>query len=187
LKANEPKPATVKPGEAKTPPPAAPATGTEGTGTGGAPGGEGDEKVAAPPAHRRGRGGGGGGGRGGGGARDRPAGGGEAAGGAGGGGTVVGTEFLAYRQRIFSIIKNNWVQADRKTKLVALVRSELTPEGEVGNVRLERSSGDKAYDLSVVRAVERSSPLPPPPETYRDDFHEVVIEFHSEEGGHGAG
>src|SRR5262245_26065147 len=185
LKANEPKPATVKPGEAKTPPPAAPATGAQGTGNGGSAEEKVDEKFAAAAEHWRSRMASGGGGLDGAEAEHGPIG--EGTPGTGGGGTVVGTEFLAYRQRIFSIIKNNWVQADRKTKLVALVRFELTPEGEVGNVRLERSSGDKAYDLSVVRAVERSSPLPPPPEKHRDDFHEVVIEFHSEEGGHGAG
>jgi colicin import membrane protein len=185
MKANEARPATVKPGEAKTPPPAAPATGTAGTGTGGSAEEKVDEKFAAAAEHWRSRMASGGGGLDGAEAEHGPIG--EGTPGAGGGGTVVGTEFLAYRQRIFSIIKTNWVQADRKSKLVAQVRFELTPEGEVGNVRLERSSGDKAYDLSVLRAVERSSPLPPPPEKHRDDFHEVVIEFHSEEGGHEAG
>ncbi len=185
MKAGESRPATVRPGEAKTPPPAAPATGTEGTGSGGSAEEKVDEKFAAAAEHWRSRMASGGGGLDGAAAEHGPIG--EGTPGEGGGGTVVGTEFLAYRQRIFGIIKTNWVQADRKSKLVALVRFEITPEGEIGNVRLERSSGDKAYDLSVMRAVERSSPLPPPPEQHRDAFHEVVIEFHSEEGGRGTG
>ena len=108
---------------------------------------------------------------------------GEGADQAGGGGTVVGTEFLIYRQRVSSIIKENWVETDHRSGIMARVRFEISPEGEVSNIRLEQSSGDKAYDLSVMRAVQRSSPLPPPPERHRDDFHEVEIDFHPEEGG----
>jgi TonB family protein len=107
---------------------------------------------------------------------------------AGGGGTVVGFEFLSYRQRVFSTIKSNWANAVRHPGLVAAVRFEIQMDGGVSNVELLRSSGDKAYDQSVMRAVQRSSPLPPPPERYRDEFREVVIDFHSEEeGGRGSG
>ena len=107
---------------------------------------------------------------------------------AGGGGTVVGFEFLSYRQRVFSTIKSNWANAVRHPGLVAAVRFEIQMDGGVNNVALVRSSGDKAYDQSVMRAVQRSSPLPPPPERYRDEFREVVIDFHSEEeGGQGSG
>jgi colicin import membrane protein len=107
---------------------------------------------------------------------------------AGGGGTVVGFEFLSYRQRIFGLIKRNWANAVRRAGLVAVVRFALAPDGEVSSVELVSSSGDKNYDQSVVRAVQRSSPLPPPPERYRAEFGEVIIDFHSEEqGGQGAG
>jgi colicin import membrane protein len=107
---------------------------------------------------------------------------------AGGDGTVVGFEFLSYRQRIFGLIKRNWANAVRRAGLVAFVRFEIAPDGTVSGVQLVTSSGDKAYDQSVVRAVQRSSPLPPPPERYREEFREVVIDFHSEEeGGQGTG
>jgi TonB family protein len=106
----------------------------------------------------------------------------------GGGGTVVGFEFLSYRQRIFALIKRNWANAVRRAGLVAKVRFALEPDGAVSGVELVSSSGDRNYDQSVVRAVQRSSPLPPPPERYRDEFREVVIDFYSEEeGGQGAG
>jgi TonB family protein len=107
---------------------------------------------------------------------------------AGGGGTVVGFEFLSYRQRVFSTIKSHWANAVRHPGLVAAVRFEIQMDGSVNGVELVRSSGDKAYDQSVMRAVQRSSPLPPPPERYRDEFRQVVIDFHSEEeGGRGSG
>jgi hypothetical protein len=40
----------------------------------------------------------------------------------------------------------------------------------------------------VLRAVQRTQELPPPPAKYANEFSEFVIEFHSEEsGGRGSG
>jgi colicin import membrane protein len=39
---------------------------------------------------------------------------------------------------------------------------KLLPTGEVQNVRVTKSSGNAAYDEAVVRAIEKSSPLPLP-------------------------
>lgn len=105
----------------------------------------------------------------------------------GAGGSVVGFEYLSYRQRIFGLIKGNWVNPVRRAGLVAAVRFEIAPDGTVSGVQLLSSSGDKTYDQSVVRAVQRSNPLPPPPERYREDFREVSpLNFLSdEEGGQG--
>lgn len=41
---------------------------------------------------------------------------------------------------------------------------KLLPTGEVQSVRVTRSSGNAAYDEAVVRAIEKSSPLPLPPD-----------------------
>jgi colicin import membrane protein len=38
----------------------------------------------------------------------------------------------------------------------------LLPTGEVQSVRVTKSSGNNAYDEAVVRAIEKSSPLPLP-------------------------
>jgi colicin import membrane protein len=106
----------------------------------------------------------------------------------GGGGTVVGFEILSYRPRVFGIIKANWTNTVRTAGLIAAVRFQLAPDGTLSSVELVRSSGDRLYDQAVLRAVQRSNPLPPPPERYRDDFREVVVDFHSDEqGGRGEG
>jgi TonB family protein len=105
----------------------------------------------------------------------------------GGGGQVVGLEFLAYQQRVISMVKAAWVNAVTRPGLVAKVRFEIATDGEVSNVRLEQSSGDSAYDTSTLRAVQRANPLPAPPSRYATDFRDFVIEFKSEEGGQGAG
>ncbi|MGH7829264.1 MAG: TonB C-terminal domain-containing protein, partial [Candidatus Binatia bacterium] len=44
-------------------------------------------------------------------------------------------------------------------------------------------SGDASYDDSVVRALKRASPLPPPPESYRKDFMDVELTFQPKDLG----
>jgi protein TonB len=108
--------------------------------------------------------------------------------GPGGGGQLVGLEFLAYRQKVIDSVKGNWVHVVTAPGLVARVRFEIAADGGVSDVQLEQSAGHAAYDASVLRAVQRVSPLPPPPARYASEFRVFVIEFHSEETtGQGSG
>src|SRR6266567_208401 len=108
--------------------------------------------------------------------------------GKGGGGQLVGLEFIAYRQQVINTIKAQWTNVLARPGMVAAVRFEIAPDGQVSNVRLAQSSGNAAYDASAMRAVQHVGQLPPPPARYASEFHEFVIEFHSEEsGGRGAG
>jgi TonB family protein len=108
--------------------------------------------------------------------------------GKGGGGQLVGLEFIAYRQQVINTIKAQWANVIARPGLVAAVRFEIAPDGEVSGVRLAQSSGNPAYDASAMRAVQHVGKLPAPPARYASEFSEFVIEFHSEEsGGQGAG
>jgi TonB family protein len=108
--------------------------------------------------------------------------------GKGGGGELVGLEFISYRQQVINTVKAHWTNVIGRPGLVAAVRFEIAPDGQVSSIRLARSSGNQPYDASVLRAVQQASQLPPPPARYVNEFHEFVIEFHSEEsGGQGTG
>src|SRR5262249_26506982 len=108
--------------------------------------------------------------------------------GPGGGGQLVGLEVMGYRQQVINTVKARWTNVISRPGLVAIIAFEIGSEGDVSSVRIERSSGDAAYDASAVRAVQRATPLPAPPARYVKEFHEFQIEFHSEEqGGQGAG
>lgn len=107
--------------------------------------------------------------------------------GSGGGGQLVGLEFIAYREQVRNLVKAQWTHLAQPGR-VATVRFEISPDGQVSNIRLAQGSGDAAYDSSVLRAVQHTSQLPPPPARYVNEFREFMIEFHSEEtGGQGAG
>ncbi len=163
------------------------AVGATSGGATGAPAGQGSEKDAyALAMERRLRAGGGGGVGGGSENSTGPIGvGGE---GSGGGGQLVGLEFLRYRQLVIDTVKTNWANPFRRSGLVAKVRFRIAPDGAISEVRVATSSGDAAYDQSAVRAVLRANPLPPPPASYRNEFSEFLIEFHSQDqGGRGSG
>jgi TonB family protein len=103
--------------------------------------------------------------------------------GPGGGGQQVGLEFLAYHQQVISTIKARWTNVISRPGLVAFVRFQIAPDGAVSDVEVAQSSGNAAYDSSIVRAVQQSNPLQPPPARYAKEFREFVIEVHSEERG----
>ncbi len=98
-------------------------------------------------------------------------------GGRGGGNAVRGAEFLMYQAKIVNTIKENWAWPGQKGTLKALVRFSIKDNGEITGLKIAEPSGDAAFDESILRALRKSSPLPPPPESYRKDFAQVEMNF----------
>lgn len=100
-----------------------------------------------------------------------------------GGGGAHGTEFIAYTQYLKQRVKEAWILAERRPGLRAVVRFGVEPNGEVMEVELADSSGDRSFDQSALRAVRKASPFPSPPEAYREEFatQKVEITFSGEE------
>jgi len=68
-----------------------------------------------------------------------------------------------YRDQISAKVRGNTRLPDNlkgNPEVRCLVK--LLPTGEVVSVRVTKSSGNPAYDDAVVRAIEKSSPLPLP-------------------------
>lgn len=97
------------------------------------------------------------------------------------GGTIKGVEYLLYYNQLLNRIKRSWAWAGTERALEAVVRFNITENGEVVNVRITQASGDASYDASVERAVRAVNPLPPPPETYRKEFKDVELTFSPEQ------
>lgn len=101
-----------------------------------------------------------------------------------GGGVVKGMDYIIYQNRMFSTIKGNWVWVGgQKSNLKVVLHFSIRDSGEITSLKIVRSSGDPSYDESVLRAVRKSSPLPPPPESVRKDAADVEIEFRPEDLG----
>ena len=110
------------------------------------------------------------------------AGSGTAGGGLGrGGGIVRAMEFVIYRDEMLDRIKERWTWIGKRTDLEVTVGFGVSVGGEIFGLKLLKSSGDRSYDESVVRAVRSASPLPrPPPARYAREFAEVELIFRPE-------
>ena len=100
-----------------------------------------------------------------------------------GGGVVKGMEFVIYQNRMLSTIKANWVWVGQRSNLRVVVRFNIKENGEIFGLKVVQASGNASYDESVIRAVNKSSPLPAPPEAVRNDFSEVELAFRPEDLG----
>lgn len=98
-----------------------------------------------------------------------------------GGGELRPPEFFTYRDLIKRTMKKNWSWFDTATSLRATVTFSIEPNGELGDVSIVKSSGNSLFDNSVIRAILKSSPLPPPPENVYQWFKVVRTEFDPQE------
>ena len=94
-----------------------------------------------------------------------------------GGGLAKGLEFVQYHGVMIQRIKNSWTWVGRRADLEVTVHFGIQENGEILGVKLLRISGDPSYDDSVVRALKKANPLPPPPERHRADFADVELTF----------
>jgi colicin import membrane protein len=94
-----------------------------------------------------------------------------------GGGVVKPPEWFLYKDALESAIKRGWNWHDTSAQLISSVAFKISEKGELSDVRLVRSSGNSYYDESVVRAVWKATPVPPPPPQFYADFRFVELDF----------
>lgn len=97
-----------------------------------------------------------------------------------GGGQPGGTAMQIYRAEVESLIKSNWhypVAMDNQKDLEAIVVLMVKSDGNIMKSRFDKRSQNVLFDESVLKAIERSNPLPPFPESYRKSYEEFEISF----------
>ncbi|MCC1496445.1 cell envelope integrity protein TolA [Alcanivorax sp. 1008] len=97
------------------------------------------------------------------------------------------TETETYAAAIRSALSQRWIipaTAREKTSLSADIRIRLLPGGEVLDVNLIRSSGDRAFDDSAMSAVRSAGRLPVPSgELFNKNFRDITINFNPQMAG----
>jgi len=102
-------------------------------------------------------------------------------------GAAPGITLQIYKVEVESRIKSNWsypaVIADpsKREELEAIVVLRVRRDGRISESRFKKRSGDAMFDESVMRAIERSDPLPPFPEGFLKSFEEIEINFNLRE------
>lgn len=99
----------------------------------------------------------------------------------GGGGVLMGLDFIIYKNQVEAIIKQNWTWVGANPNLTIRVGFKIGDGGDITDLTVLDRSGDGSFDDSVARAIRISSPLPPPPEKYRQIFGNYTLEFVSGE------
>jgi len=90
------------------------------------------------------------------------------------------SELDSYVAAIHERIRQVWVrQPGMSRDLSCLVEARLIPGGDVtpGSVHVIRSSGNPAFDRSVVAAVYKASPLPVPEGRLFEQFRNLGLSF----------
>jgi TolA protein len=104
-----------------------------------------------------------------------------AAGGAGGEGDA---RINAYYSEIWRRIKSQWALPGGmmpKNALESIVSIEILRTGALTEAKFEKSSGNRYFDESVMKAIQKATPLPPLPEWINGSSLNIGIRFHSAE------
>ncbi len=100
-------------------------------------------------------------------------------------GAVSSSQMNAYYALIWSRIKSQWalprgiLQSDN---LEAIIDVKIMRDGTVSRLDIEKSSGNRYFDQSAIKAVRKASPFPALPAWIQDSSAEFGIKFHSSEG-----
>lgn len=104
---------------------------------------------------------------------------------AAGGGAENSARLNAYYALVWSRIKSQWalprgiMQSDN---LEAVIDVKIQRDGTVARLGIEKSSGNRYFDQSALKAVRKASPFPPLPAIIQEANAEFGIRFHSSEG-----
>jgi colicin import membrane protein len=97
---------------------------------------------------------------------------------------LAGMVIRIYQAEVEQWIKSNWsypVALQGQEDLEAIVVVMVKRDGTIVKSHIEKRSENKIFDQSVIRAVERSDPLPPFPDGYRKSHDEIEITFNLKE------
>lgn len=90
-----------------------------------------------------------------------------------------------YNAEIWHRIQKNWAFSEEMARgridLEATIIVKIMKKGEIRDIWFEKRSGNTYFDDSVFKAVKKSDPLPPLPESYRGPFYEVGFRFNLSE------
>ena len=92
-------------------------------------------------------------------------------------------EYSAYYDQVERAVRENWIPPQdmnsEEESAMTVVSLTLLPDGRVLKSYIEESSGDPQFDQSVMRAILKSTPFPPPPIGLKQQSLDLGLRFHS--------
>lgn len=96
--------------------------------------------------------------------------------------TEIEKKMNIYYTQIWARIKSQWVMPQSilpRENIEAVIHARVLRNGAVMDLSFEKRSGNRYFDESAMKAVQKASPLPPLPEWVRDSSIDIGIRFHS--------
>ncbi len=92
-------------------------------------------------------------------------------------------EYSAYYDQVERAVRENWIPPQdmnyEEEPAMTVVSLTLLPDGRVLKSYIEETSGDPQFDQSVMRAILKSTPFPPPPIGLKQQSFDLGLRFHS--------
>jgi len=97
---------------------------------------------------------------------------------------TMGVDFSGYMRRLHNDIVHNWnslilaeANPPESKKGVVSIRCTILPDGRIGGMKLEKSSGDVAFDHAAWYAVTSEGQFPPLPREFHGPLVELRVGF----------
>ncbi|MFQ5721363.1 MAG: TonB family protein [Candidatus Aminicenantales bacterium] len=89
--------------------------------------------------------------------------------------------YTYYLQIIMDKVSNNWftslVEPGLRGKFQVTVYFKIYKSGHISDLKIEESSGLRSLDLSALRAIQTSTPFPPLPKEYDEEYLGIHLIF----------
>ena len=72
--------------------------------------------------------------------------------------------YSAYAAQVKQTVQSNFIWYKSGDKFVTKVTVKIDAQGNISGAKVDESSGDFSYDQATLRAIQKSNPLPPPPD-----------------------
>ncbi len=95
---------------------------------------------------------------------------------------IADFKFKAYYRSIRERISSEWALPveliGKKQDYTTIIGIKIDRDGNILHTEIEESSGNIVFDRSVLKAIEKSNPLPPLPEEFADKVLDIGFRFH---------
>jgi colicin import membrane protein len=96
----------------------------------------------------------------------------------------INMKMRAYYSSIWNRVKSQWALPQSilpRENIEAIVHAKVLRSGSVMDIGFEKRSGNRYFDESAMKAVQKAVPFSPLPEWIKDSSIEIGIRFHSSE------
>lgn len=90
---------------------------------------------------------------------------------------IDNADFGPYMINLQKKIKQNWLPPRKTTNKKVVMLLKINKSGELITSKISNSSGDKEVDDSAIKAVDKSKPFTPLPESYKGESIDILFTF----------